>query len=455
MPLRPIVRRLSPIIEFLRSESAGGAMLILSGIAALIWANSPGHAAYEALLHWVPLLPATLPVHLWINDGLMVVFFLLVGLELRREITSGELNSVQRLAAPGLAAVGGMIAPALIFVAFNYGDPSALRGWAVPVATDIAFALAVISLLGDRVPMALKVFLTALAIIDDLGAILVIALFYSHGLNLLALGGAALVWLALLGLNRAGVRRLWPYLLGGLLLWLLVFRSGVHATLAGVALAFVVPMASTDDRVSPPAARLEHALSPWVAYLVLPVFGLANAGLRFDTLPAGAWADHLAIGATLGLLLGKQLGVFGAVMLAARLRLARLPAGITLTQLYGAAILCGIGFTMSLFISDLAFRDSPRGDEVKLAVFAGSLASAALGLTVLAIAKPHGSRRTRGQSKAQTSPPSAVTAPPTPLAVPNAAPPVMPHPPATAPRSPARPPASPAAPPAPPPPAVL
>ena len=386
MPLRPKARRLSPILEFLRSESAGGTMLILSAIAALVWANSPGHASYEALLQWVPIPPATLPLHLWVNDGLMVVFFLLVGLELRREITSGELASPQRLAAPGLAALGGMIAPALIFVALNHNDPTALRGWAVPIATDIAFALAVITLLGTRVPTALKVFLTALAIIDDLGAILVIALFYAHGLNLYALGGAAMVWLALLGLNRAGVRRLWPYLLGGVLLWLLVFRSGVHATLAGVALAFVVPVAPAGG--PSPASRLEHALGPWVAYLVLPVFGLANAGLRFDTLPSGAWMDHLAIGTTLGLLLGKQLGVFGAVMLAARLRLAQLPAGITIMQLYGAAILCGIGFTMSLFIGDLAFRGSPRGDEVKLAVFAGSLASAALGLAVLALAKP-------------------------------------------------------------------
>ena len=202
------------------------------------------------------------------------------------------------------------------------------------------------------------------------------------------------MWRALCGLNRAGVRSLWPFVLGGILLWLLVFRSGVHATLAGVALAFVVPMAPADGpAVAPnhgpsPATRLEHAIGPWIAYLVLPIFGLANAGLRFDTLPAGAWMDHLAIGTALGLLLGKQVGVFGAVMLAARLRLARLPAGITVPQLYGAAILCGIGFTMSLFIGDLAFRDSPRGAEVKLAVFTGSLASAALGLLVLALAKP-------------------------------------------------------------------
>ena len=384
----PLHRRFTTILDFLRSESAGGAMLILSGIAALLLANSSAGPQYEALLRAVPVPAMRLSVHLWINDALMVVFFLLVGLELRREITSGELASPQRLAAPGLAALGGMAVPALIFTAFNWHNPAALRGWAVPVATDIAFALAVASVLGRRVPVALKVFLTALAIIDDLGAIVVIAVFYANGLQVAYLGAAVGVWLVLFILNRAGVRALWPYLLGGVVLWALVLRSGVHATLAGVALAFVLPINAVPGEARTPAARLEEALSPWVAYLVLPIFGLANAGLAFGTLPAGVWTDPLAIGIALGLLLGKQIGVFGAVMLAARLRIARLPAGITLVQLYGAAILCGIGFTMSLFIGDLAFRDSPRGDEVKLAVFVGSLASAAIGLTVLALAKP-------------------------------------------------------------------
>ena len=380
MPLRPIVRRLTPLLEFLRSESAGGATLMIAALLALIWANAGGGPAYEALLHWVPA--GSLPLHLWVNDGLMALFFLTVGLELRREITQGELASPERLAAPGIAALGGMIVPALIFVAFNWHDRSALRGWAVPVATDIAFALAVISVLGRRVPMALRVFLTALAIIDDLGAIVVIAVFYTAGLDFLALAGAAVVWLVTFGLNRAGVRALWPYLLGGLLLWALVFRSGVHATLAGVALAFVVPMQGENA----PAARLEHGLGAWIAYLVLPVFGFANAGLRFDTLPSGAATDTLAMGTALGLLVGKQIGVFGAVTAAARLGWARLPSGITTMQLYGASVLCGIGFTMSLFIGDLAFRGSPRGDEVKLAVFVGSLASALFGLLILALA---------------------------------------------------------------------
>ncbi len=380
-------RRFAALQGFLRSGSAGGVVLILSALVALAWANSSAGGTYRALLHQPLGVPGfTQQLHIWVNDGLMTVFFLLVGLELRREMTQGELASPARLAAPGLAALGGMVVPALIFVAFNLGDDEALRGWAVPVATDIAFALAVLSVLGSRVPIGLKVFLAALAIIDDLGAIVVIALFYTEGLNVVALSESALVLLGLLCLNRVGVRQLWPYLLGGLALWALVFQSGVHATLAGVALAFVVPMRSRPDEDEAPAQRLERRIGRWVAYAILPLFGLANAGLRFDTLPEGAWTDRLAIGTTLGLFVGKQLGVFGAVMAANRTGLARLPAGVTLPQLYGAAVLCGIGFTMSLFIGDLAFRGSPRGDEVKLAVFVGSLVSAAVGLVILALA---------------------------------------------------------------------
>lgn len=367
--------RFTALLDFLRSESAGGAALIVSAAAALVWANMSG-ATYAAVIA---------PVHAGINDGLMALFFLLVGLELRREVTTGELASRQRLAAPGLAALGGMVVPALIYVAFNWRTPDALRGWAVPVATDIAFALAVLSVLGRRVPLGLKVFLTALAIIDDLGAILVIALFYTHGLSLLALGGAVFVWTGLYGLNRAGVRVLWPYLVGGLLLWALVLRSGVHATLAGVALAFVIPAA--------PAERLEHALGFGVAYGVLPLFGLANSGLRFEDLPQAVWLDRMALGTALGLFLGKQVGIFGAVLAATRLGLARLPSGITLPQLYGGAVLCGIGFTMSLFISELAFRGGSAGDEVKAAVFAGSLVSALVGFAILAVVSPRSPSR--------------------------------------------------------------
>ena len=371
-------RRFAALTGFLRSESAGGAALIVSAVLALVWANSAAGNEYRALLEW-PV--GTLPLAAWINDGLMAVFFLLVGLELRREITRGELASPSRLAAPGLAALGGMVVPALIFVAFNRADSTALRGWAVPVATDIAFALAVLSVLGSRVPVGLKVFLTALAIIDDLGAIVVIALFYSRELEFWTMGGAVLVWAGLFVMGRRGVRALWPYLLGGVVLWALVLHSGVHATLAGVALAFVLPQGEGG-----PAERLEQSIGLWVAYGVLPLFGLANAGLRFDTLPGGAWTDRLALGTALGLFVGKQIGVFGGVMAAHSAGLARLPAGVSRGQLYGGAILCGVGFTMSLFIGDLAFRASPRGDEVKLAVFCGSLLSAVVGLAVLAAA---------------------------------------------------------------------
>jgi NhaA family Na+:H+ antiporter len=369
-------RWLDTLLVFLRSEASGGTALILSALLALAWANSPGGGNYRSLLAWqLGAGPLRMSFAAWVNDGLMAVFFLFVGLELRREITIGELSSPRRVAAPGLAALGGMIVPALIYAWFNWTDAPALRGWAVPVATDIAFALAVMGVLGNRVPTGLKAFLVALAIMDDLGAIVVIALFYTHGLGLDALAGAALVWAALFGLNRAGVRRLWPYLLGGALLWLLLLRSGIHSTLAGVALAFVVPRQSAD--------RLEQALALPVAFVVLPVFGLVNAGLSFAGLPPGAWADPAALGVALGLFLGKQAGVFGATRLALRLGLARLPEGVTTRQLYGAAVLCGIGFTMSLFINDLAFRGGPRGDEIKLAVFIGSLASAAGGLAVL------------------------------------------------------------------------
>ena len=377
-PATGAARTWTEFLRFMRTESAGGALLITSGVVALVWANTPAGPLYHQALD-TRLGP--LDAHLWINDGLMAVFFLLVGLELRREMTVGELASASRLAAPAIAAIGGMIVPAIIFSAFNYHDRTLMRGWAVPVATDIAFALAVLSVLGHRVPIALKVFLTALAIIDDLGAIVVIALFYSNALDLVMLGAAASVLGLMWALSRAGVRILALYLAGGAVLWVLVYRSGLHATLAGVALAFVMP--AGDERS--PALRLEHALQPWVAYLILPLFGLANAGLSFHTLPPDAWRDTLALGTAAGLVLGKQLGVFGAVMLAARLKLAQLPSGVTRPQLYGGAILCGIGFTMSLFIGDLAFRNSPRGDEVKLAVFVGSIISALIGLTVLSL----------------------------------------------------------------------
>jgi NhaA family Na+:H+ antiporter len=387
------------MLSFLRSEAAGGIFLICATLVALLWSNAVhGGSSYGDLFD----ARLRLDLGIWrfddtlthaVNDGLMALFFLLVGLEIRREIGVGELSTPARLAGPAVAAAGGMVVPALLFVALNRGEAANLRGWAVPMATDIAFSLAVLQILGRRVPTALKVFLTALAIIDDLGAIAVIALFYARALNFLALGAAGAVWLALLGLNRAGVRSLWPYLLGGLLLWACVFASGVHATLAGVALAFALPMRPRPGEHEGPAHRLEHALALWVAYLVLPLFGLANAGLRFDDMPRATLADPLVIGIVAGLFIGKPLGVFGATRIGAWLGWLRLPRELTGPVLFGAAVLCGIGFTMSLFIGDLAFAGQAREAAVKLGVFAASFLAAVAGIALLLFSLPEGPPR--------------------------------------------------------------
>jgi NhaA family Na+:H+ antiporter len=371
------------MLRFLRSEAAGGVALIAAAVVALIWSNvlpSSYHLVIEE-----PLLAGVhaSSIHYIVNDAFMVLFFLLVGLEIRREMMSGQLSSLQRMAAPALAALGGMVVPALFLVALNWGDGTALRGWAVPVATDIAFSLAVLRVLGGRVPAGLKVFLTALAIIDDIGAIVVIAIFYTHHLDIIMGVAALAVCVALVAANRLGVRTLWPYLVGGVVLWALVASSGVHATLAGVALAFLIPATPEAPHGESAAIRLEHALAGIVAWVVLPLFGLANAGLRLDTLPSSLLSDSLVLGVAGGLFLGKQVGVFGVTRLACALKIVRLPAGLTWTHIYGASLLCGIGFTMSLFIAELAFEGYPRHEEVKLAVFAGSLLSAVAALAVL------------------------------------------------------------------------
>ncbi len=378
-------RGLGLLLAFIRGEASGGVVLVLAAMAAIAWANSPAAGAYFAMLHLpVALLLGTLRLQadlaFVVDDGLMAVFFLLVGLEIRREVTRGQLASLPRAAAPLAAALGGMVVPALIYVAWGRHDPSALRGWAIPVATDIAFSLAVLQLLGPRIPPGLKVFLTALAIIDDLGAILIIALFYTAHLNLAALGLAALVWAVRRGLTRAGVRRRAPGRRGFVGSWACFGRSGVHATLAGVAVAMVVPMAGERS----PGQRLEHVLNGLVAYGVLPLFGLFNAGLPLAGLTWHTLADPVVPGIATGLFVGKQAGVFGVTWLASRMRLVRLPDGLTWGMVYGAAILCGIGFTMSLFIGNLAFPRGERTAELKLAVFAGSLLSAATGAAVLA-----------------------------------------------------------------------
>ena len=374
--------------RFLSSEAAGGVVLMAAAALALLVANSPLGAGYLAVLE---THVGGLSVLHWINDALMAVFFLLVGLEIKREMLVGQLALPAQRILPGLAALGGMAAPALVYLAFNAGSPDTLRGWAVPAATDIAFALGVLSLLGPRVPTSLKIFLAALAIIDDLGAVLIIAVFYTADLNLLALGGAALVILALVVMNRTGIRRLLPYLLLGGLLWWLVLMSGVHATLAGVILALTIPLKQRPEAPrsadEAPLLRLEHAIQPGVAFLILPVFGFANAGVSFAGFSPAALLDPVPLGVAAGLFIGKQIGVFGISFAAIRAGVAELPAGASWTQFYGVALLCGIGFTMSLFIGLLAFPGSVLlQDEVKLGVILGSVLSGLAGAAVLATA---------------------------------------------------------------------
>ena len=356
---------------------------------ALAIAQSPLADAYFAAQHREL---AGLSLLHWINDGLMAVFFLVVGLEIKRELLDGQLSTWSRRVLPGVAALGGMAVPALLYLAFNGGDPETARGWAIPTATDIAFALGVLALLGSRVPVSLKVFLTALAILDDLGAVVVIALFYTGELSpvFLALAGGALAALALL--NRFGVVALTPYLLLGAALWAFVLRSGVHATLAGVALALTIPLRPTPGRPDDPHSplhRLERGLHPWVAFGVLPLFGFANAGVSLAGVRADMLLAPLPLGIALGLFLGKQLGVFGAAWLAVRSGRAELPAHATWAQLYGIALLCGIGFTMSLFIGGLAFPgEAARMDAAKLGVLCGSLVSGLVGWALLRVAPP-------------------------------------------------------------------
>ena len=375
----------SALRQFFRNEASGGLVLITAAALALLVANTPLSGLYFGALH-APL--GGMDVHHWVNDGLMALFFLLVGLEIKREWVDGELSSWRRRVLPGVGALGGMAVPALIYVVIQQGDPATLRGWAIPAATDIAFALGILSLLGRRVPVSLKIFLTALAILDDLGAVLIIALFYTASLEAWALAGAAVALAGLIAMNRLKVTALTPYLIVGLALWWLVLQSGVHATLAGVALALTIPIrpspAAPDDATSP-LHRLEHGLIPWVAFLVLPVFGFANAGVSFAGMGLGDLLAPIPLGVAAGLFLGKQIGIFGFVWLAVRLGIAERPAKASWAQIYGVALLCGIGFTMSLFIGLLAFADPALQDATKLGVLAGSGLSAALGYLVLRI----------------------------------------------------------------------
>ncbi|PCR96994.1 Na+/H+ antiporter NhaA [Pseudomonas allokribbensis] len=382
MPLR------STFTRFFQLEAASGLLLIAAAILALIINNSPLSWLYSGLLDTpvvaqIGALKIAKPLLLWINDGLMALFFLLIGLEVKREVLDGQLSKPSQIVLPGAAAIGGMLVPALIYWFLNRDNPAALDGWAIPTATDIAFALGVLALLGKRVPVSLKLFLMTLAIIDDLGAIVIIAIFYSGELSTLSLGLAAACIAALVAMNRLGVVKLGPYMIIGLILWVCVLKSGVHATLAGVTLAFCIPLRTKNAEPSP-LLTLEHALHPWVAYGILPLFAFANAGLSLTGVTAESFTHHVPMGIAVGLLLGKTVGVFGLTWLSVKTGIAALPQGANWGQVLGVAILCGIGFTMSLFVGSLAFV--PGASEYagmdRMGILTGSVFAALIGYAV-------------------------------------------------------------------------
>ena len=386
----------SALRAFLASEAAGGILLMTVAALALLIANSGLAPKYFHFVHAVtgPVLSpkiGPMTVHLWINDGLMAVFFLLVGLEIKREFVDGHLSTWADRRLPIIAAAAGMVVPAAIYLGVAGGDPTLLRGWAIPAATDIAFAIGVLALLGSRAPASLKLFLTTVAIVDDMGAVTIIAFFYTAKLNLPALLAAGLILLAMIMLNRSRVTALWPYLILATLLWYATLLSGAHATIAGVMAAFTIPFCRTigePDATGSTLHRLEHLLTKPVAFLIVPLFGFANAGVSFAGIGLADVAQPLPLGIILGLFVGKQLGIFGTVWAAAKFGIAQRPKGASWTQVYGVALLCGIGFTMSLFIGGLAFTDGAQGDAVKVGVLLGSVASAMLGWAVLRTAAP-------------------------------------------------------------------
>ncbi len=379
-----LVVRLSVLLGH---EAAGGVLLMLAAVAALVLDNSPLAHLYDALLT-IPVsfqfggLALQKPLLLWINDGLMALFFLLVGLEIKRELLEGNLSSWRQAVLPALAAFGGMAAPALIYFSFNSGDPTALRGWAIPSATDIAFAVGILALLGSRVSTGLKVFLLTVAVIDDLGAITIIAIFYTADLSLSSLGIAAAGAAILLGLNLSGVRRLLPYFLVGLVMWVAVLKSGVHATLAGVVIALFIPLRRHGDG-TPPLVRAEQGLHGFVILLVMPIFAFANAGVHLGGVSANDFLSSIPLGIAVGLFLGNQVGIYGLTWAGVRLGLGRLPDGMTWWHVYGVSALAGIGFTMSLFIGTLAFEDPAYQAQVRIGVLSGSLLSGIVGYSVL------------------------------------------------------------------------
>ncbi len=389
---------LTAVRDFMNLESAGGILLLAAAVIAMLVANSPLAAMYDSLLDTtvaiqVGALSINKPLLLWINDGFMAVFFLLIGLEIKREVIEGELSSLSQIILPGMGALGGMVVPAAIYVWLNWGDPIALDGWAIPIVTDIAFALALLSIFGSRVPIMLKVFLLTLAIFDDLAAIIIIALFYSGDLSLAALFIGALALVSAVVMNRIGVTRVSAYILVGVVLWIAVLKSGVHATLAGVLIAFCIPMRG--EQIKSPLKELERDLHGPVAFAILPIFAFANAGLSLSGMSFGDVTHPVTLGVISGLLVGKPLGILAFVGLAVGLRFFELPKGINWLQLLGVAFACGIGFTMSLFIAGLAFEhgsgDYIRGD--RLGILVSSILSSVVAYALLHINLPHSTTR--------------------------------------------------------------
>ncbi|EOC1816969.1 Na+/H+ antiporter NhaA [Vibrio parahaemolyticus] len=374
------------IRDFFKMESAGGILLVIAAAIAMTIANSPLGETYQSLLHTYVF---GMSVSHWINDGLMAVFFLLIGLEVKRELLEGALKSKETAIFPAIAAVGGMLAPALIYVAFNANDPEAISGWAIPAATDIAFALGIMALLGKRVPVSLKVFLLALAIIDDLGVVVIIALFYTGDLSSMALLVGFVMTGVLFMLNAKEVTKLTPYMIVGAILWFAVLKSGVHATLAGVVIGFAIPLKGKQGERSP-LKHMEHALHPYVAFGILPLFAFANAGISLEGVSMSGLTSMLPLGIALGLLIGKPLGIFSFSWAAVKLGVAKLPEGINFKHIFAVSVLCGIGFTMSIFISSLAFGNvSPEFDTyARLGILMGSTTAAVLGYALLHFSLP-------------------------------------------------------------------
>ncbi|MEO0699219.1 MAG: Na+/H+ antiporter NhaA, partial [Pseudomonadota bacterium] len=365
--------------DFLKQESAGGIVLIASAVLALIIANSPLAPAYFGTLETKLNLSygafaINKPLLLWINDGLMAVFFFLIGLEVKREIIGGQLSTWDKASLPLIAAIGGMAVPALVFVALNFNEPANINGWAIPAATDIAFALGILSLLGPRVPVAMKALLLAIAVIDDIGAITVIALFYSGEIKVDMLIGGAICLAALIGIGRLRVASGMPYVILTVIMWVFVLKSGVHATLAGVAAGFTIPITARDGTKL--LYEMEHSLHKWVAFMVIPIFGFANAGVSLIGIAPSDLFAPLPLGIALGLLIGKQIGIVGMAWISVKAGFAKLPDGIGWRKIHGLSLLAAIGFTMSLFIGGLAFEDASQVDAVKLGVLAGSLVAA-------------------------------------------------------------------------------